>query len=66
MLPYDLFHWKQLINHTLFLRLRAHRESRVESNQARKEATENIWLIYNAHTPAGSSRVPRVLPSQDS
>jgi hypothetical protein len=53
----DLFHWKQLINHTLFLRVRTHRQSRVEANQTRKDAAGTIWLDYNAHTLAESSRV---------
>ena len=55
--------------------MRTRQQSRVESNLTRKYeyvyATETIWLIYNAHTPAESSRVqsspvPRVLPSQES
>jgi hypothetical protein len=40
-----------------------------QSSQTHKDAAATLWLTYNgrrgsAYTPAESSRVPRVLPSQ--
>jgi hypothetical protein len=45
--------------------------SPIQSSQTHKDAAVTLWLIYNgrrgsAYTPAESSRVPRVLPSQKS
>ena len=57
----------------LRLGVRIHPQSRVESDQTCKYAAETIWLTYNAHEREclhigriESSRVPRVLLSQES
>jgi len=44
MLPYDLFHWKKLINHTLFRSVRIHRQSRVQSDSQRRDRNALAYL----------------------
>jgi hypothetical protein len=55
----------------LTVRVCTHQQSRVQSSQTHKGTAVTLWLTYGGHhgsayTPAESSRVPQVLPSQES
>ena len=57
--------------HIYILRVRKYQQSQVESNPVRLTKSGSVSVAYNgrrgsAYSPAESSRVPRVLPSQES